>query len=340
MLKVEKVYDSEKRERVLLLNAKGKKIITPTYFPAISRAEHGSSFVELLKLIMVSSYPRVLLSAYDYESIPREHKKRIIGEISNYLRTGGFMLVDSGGFESYWMNDNKWSFQKYSTSIRKMDFDLFFSYDILQTKHSSKDLARKQAVNVTKSARLRKKEFCIPIFHEDGPKRLMPLILEFAHKYPEFSKMIAIPERECGGSMLERASSISQIRDALNANGFSDTVMHILGCGNPLSMATYSYCGADTFDSVDWGTILIEPFEFKIYDIAQVELLKCKCDMCQKMMHQPQSRGLLHNLLFYQNFVLQLQKMIKEDTLKHFLLEFLGPENMRFLRDLAPSAHS
>lgn len=255
-------------------------------------------------------------------------KKKLTGEIANYVRSIGFIMIDSGVFESYWKDNKKWDFKSYASALTKLDSDFYFSYDILPRTQSDAKYFRSTSNYAVRSTKLKKKEYCIPILHNSTPKKLVLFVQKFLREHPDLCDIIAVPERECGNNISERANTIASIRNILNKNGLENSLLHILGCGNPLSMAVYSYCGADTFDSVDWNKVLIEPVDLRIYDIAQVELLKCKCEICQKMQNNPLPRALLHNLLFYQNYVLQLQKMIRENTMRDFLLEFLGSENL------------
>jgi predicted RNA-binding protein len=255
----------------------------------------------------------------------------LFGEISNFLRGGGYMMVDSGVFESYWRNDKKWTFKMYSKSLLKTDFDFYFAYDILPDKLQKKDFLEFTKRYIIKSSKINTKGHCIPIFHARDPRSLLHVMKNFLTQYPDL-EFVSVTEKECGYSFLERANTIRKIRTLLN-NIDHPTVLHILGCGNPISIATYSYCGADTFDSLGWGRYLIEPLGLRIYDISQLELLKCTCKICQKTQVDSKAKALLHNLLFYQKYIIQIQKMIRENTLKDFLLEFIGKENLKSIEN-------
>jgi queuine/archaeosine tRNA-ribosyltransferase len=331
MMQVETVHQPKDLARVLKISTKGKQVTTPTYFPAVSGAEFGARSHELISLVMNESYPRLLISAYDYSRISGATKKKLIGESSHYLRNGGFIMLDSGVFESYWNEDKDWTFKAYENIIPKIESDFYFAYDILPERiDKSEPEYSKSVINYAqKSAKLRPADVCIPIIHGADPKKLVGSVKRFLQQRPELGSFIAIPERECGANLSERAGTITEIRRILNTLNLQQTPLHVLGCGNPISMATYAYCGADAFDSVDWNTILVEPVELRIYDISQTELLRCKCPICKKMKDKPLARALLHNLLFYQDFVLQLQRMIRDSTLRDFLLQFLGEENLK-----------
>jgi queuine/archaeosine tRNA-ribosyltransferase len=331
MMQVEPVHQSKELSRVLRISTKGKQLTTPTYFPAVSGAEFGTRSHELISLVMNSSYPRLLISAYDYSKIGGKDKKKLIGESSHYLRNGGFIMLDSGVFESYWKDDNSWSFKTYQRVIPTIESDFYFAYDILPERSNKSDTEYFKSVtsHARRSASLRRNDVCTPILHGANPKKLLALVRQFIHEYPQLCSFMAIPERECGNNLSERAATISEIRRAMDSENLQQSLLHVLGCGNPISMATYVYCGADTFDSVDWNKILIEPVELRIYDISQTDLLRCKCQICQKMRDVPLARALMHNLLFYQEFVLQLQRMIRDGTLRDFLLQFIGEENLK-----------
>jgi hypothetical protein len=59
---------------------------------------------------------------------------------------------------------------------------------------------------------------------------------------------VAVPKRELGDGLLERARNVVRIRRRLDRLGYH-CGLHLLGTGNPISILEYSLCGADTFGS-------------------------------------------------------------------------------------------
>jgi len=95
----------------------GSKILrTPTYFPAISSVEKFQDIQSLLKFIINSSYPQMLISSFDYHYYFKNDKK-IINNLKKYSKNH-FLFVDSGGYEKYWIN-KKWERKVYEKIIKK-----------------------------------------------------------------------------------------------------------------------------------------------------------------------------------------------------------------------------
>ena len=101
-------------------------------------------------------------------------------------------------------------------------------------------------------------------------------------------------------------------------------MIHILGCGNPASIALFSFAGADMFDSVDWSRWVIDPSSLKFTDISHIEILDCKCKVCISKKFNIPLRAFMHNMLFYQNYLQELRQSISQNTPKKFLDKYLG----------------
>ena len=330
MISIQKLYSTNKNARVLRLSNTDKKLLTPTYFPALSSVEVSIEDIgTLINLIMSSSYPRILISSYDIFKMKPSLLKKTEGEICNYIRSHGFVMLDSGIFESYWKENNSWKFKNYAKIVQKINSDFYFSFDALPLCYpSEQEYIRSVLRYFNRSVSLNEKGCCIPIIHGVNPQRLISLVQKFINDCPDYGNVIAVPERDCGNTFVERANTILNIRRILDKKN-RDNMIHILGCGNPISIATYSFCGADIFDSVDWNRILIEPDELRIYDFVQFEMLSCNCYFCSRIQVDPINRASLHNLLFYQNYVIKIQKMIRDNTLYDFLLYYIGKKVLK-----------
>ena len=163
----------------------------------------------------------------------------------------------------------------------------------------------------------------IPIVHGLTPDHLVSVVRQLLKGEQYVDRTIAVAERDCGQSVIERARTILRIRQLLNDKD-ETTLLHVLGCGNPISLALFAYCGADTFDSLDWLKLTIDRNELKLADFSHLELLNCTCKVCTKSERDSITKTLLHNLLFYQDFVLRLQSMIARETLWDFLVQYVG----------------
>ena len=321
------IHESQKLSRVLEIRLQGKVLSTPTYFPAISSYGVKPPFHELLYLLKFHRYPRVLVSAYDLHHLRGKRRKEALSLLKSY-RKEGFLFMDSGLFESWGKDDKGWNMKSYKSILPQLEFDLYSSFDVYRTgRKSYKEFKEGTYRNLLESSVFLDDTAFFAILHESSPSRLVKLANELVEEHSDLCRNIAVAERDIGKSLLERAETIVALRRILQDNGCY--LLHILGCGNPLSMLVYSYCGADTFDSVDWVRLSIDHNDYSIHDFAHLELLKCECKVCSE---RPYARAqyleklLLHNLMFYQNFVIQLQSLIRNDNLEAYLSEHVGAE--------------
>ena len=297
-----------------------KQLATPTYFPAISRKEIRDAADKFLELVTSSGYPRVLVSAYDYGKTGTSAQRRAVKRLNDYGRRGSIVMLDSGVFESYWREDPRWGFRNYRNSVRSIDSDFFMSFDVLAlTKVTYEEFRKVTLQRILDSSRSTNRSHCIPIVHEKNPSKLVHLVSDLLGRVPRLFASLAVSERELGQTISERCITIMKLRKSLNKHGGG--LLHVLGCGQPISMAFYVYSGADTFDSLDWVLSAFDSQRERLIDRSHFELLECKCEVCKKSRIDPSSRVYLHNLLSYQNYSMKLHSMINQGTLLDYLQE-------------------
>lgn len=324
------VHESAKFSRIVEILENKREFTTPTYFPSISSYGVKFSMRDSLYLLNFHKYPRLLLSAYDlYNSEPIE-KKSLMRIIKEY-QGRGFLFVDSGIYESFWKKDSRWDINCYKNLMEQIRPDIYTSLDVLpgakkgETEEDFRDATFKNALE---SSVFQNDNLFIVILHGSSPEALTSIVREFVTKHSNLCSAIAIAERDCGHSILERISTISEIRRTLNEKN-RESILHILGCGNPLSMLLFSYCGADSFDSLDWLKSVVnpDPKSLLMHDFSHLKLLGCKCRICNGPEHKDAAyleKVLLHNLLFYQNFVVQIQSLIRHDNIETYLRVHFG----------------
>lgn len=324
------IYESQKLSRVLEISINGKTLVTPTYFPAISSYGIEFQFGDLIYLLANYSYPRVLVSAYDLFHAGKGDRRRLL-KILNTFRDKGLFFLDSGAYESSWKDDPKWSLDSYKSLASQVECDFYSSFDFLPIEESKKtdsEFKKRTFHNILASRGISKKGVFVPILHGANPNHLISVLAEFVKRHSDLSSNIAIAERDCGVSILEKARTIIRIRRILNKNDRRN-FLHLLGCGNPLSMLLFSYCGVDSFDSLDWAEHVINRDSLTMTSFSQLELLNCSCRICSKTKRGYTKKALLHNLLFYQDFVMQIQSLIKNNAISGFLSERLDKKVIR-----------
>ena len=307
-----KIIESKKNKfnRILDLDFGNKVLTTPTYFPAISSVEKNKHFTDLARLIIKTSYPQMLISSYDYHYY---FNSKLASSINNYNKKC-FLFVDSGGYESFWNNSKKWNYQLYEKTIKKIKSDFHTSYD--EENDVNKKL-EKTFDNIIDGGSLVPSSQYIPIFHAKNSKLLLKLIKVFLAEYPFAISLLAVREKELGSTILERAKTVYSIRKLINSVG-GDQVLHVLGAGHPTSISLYAYCGADSFDSTDWYTHLLDIKTCNLREMSQLDIINGISPSVGKIKNQS-IRTLVHNLDSYHVLMKKIQAMIKNGNLKKFL---------------------
>ncbi len=311
---------------------RARPMVSPAYFPAVSGARLGSRPIDLIRLIVDSGSPRVLVSAHDIAGMDLRQRNWVSRGVRRYRARGNLVFLDCGVFESYWLRDARWDFAAYSKVVHYIEKDFYAAFDGAVHQPTARASALGfSADHLTRSLSLESESQCALIVHGLNPDRLLKAVVAVVnHVVPGTRKggsssvlMVAVPERECGNNVVERARTIAAIRRQLNRSRIT-ALVHILGCGFPVSIAAYANAGADTFDSTDWSEAAIDWRSLNMTDFALLGTTGCPCMVCAKFKADNLQRGLLHNLLFYQTFCRELQRMIRERTLGDFLLEHLG----------------
>ncbi|HXG13563.1 MAG TPA: hypothetical protein VNK25_00325 [Candidatus Nitrosotenuis sp.] len=328
MLDAKILHKGSYKSRVLQIGIDKKQLVTPTYFPSISSVATRLPLEPLVQSIVRSGYPRLLVSAYDLAGLSRENYNRISRMLDRFSKENNFLLTDSGSFESYWFRDKRWNFKKYKTVVNKIKSDFFTSFDNIPDSHADySDILRLTHQNAKNSSKLMKDNHCITICHGQSPEQIQKLVKKLSTNNSELCRIIAIPERSCGKTLHDKIKTVQKIRNILD-NDKTENVLHILGCGNPLSMALFAMAGADIFDSIDWSRWVVDLRSLGFTDFANLSLTDCMCKVCRMKNMDPILRAILHNLLFYQDFVLELQQSIILKDELNFLRKYVDQKTV------------
>ena len=326
MLDFDVMFKSDGFSQMLAISFDNKTLVTPTYFPAISSFGIKHGIRRLIELVVRQRFPRLLISAYDLHKMKKEVREGIITkELQGYV-DDSFLFLDSGMFESYWLRDSKWTMESYKQIAKKFPFDIFTSLDFFPMVDDVSSGIVSSAIRRIKESRgISNSPGFAPIIHGVNPKALVAMVESIMKKIPNDWSIIAVPERDCGRTILEKANTIARIRRTINENR-ENTILHILGCGNPKSLALFSFCGADSFDSLDWIKYAINPISHSLDDFSYLDYLSCDCRVCTGSERQYEEKVFLHNLTYYQELIKSIQTSIRKDQISEFIEERLGSE--------------
>lgn len=322
----------KKSFRSFKIEDSGKSFETPLYVPATSSTKANRTVFEYIDLIENVGYPAFLVSAYDYCKLKQEDKKSFEKLLSKHNKRGAFFFLDNGNYEAYWYKDGKWTIDGLKTALETVCPDFCFSFDVFWEKGTNSEIYVKDTVTaIAKTAGSQKTGSTVALFHskpELFPKVAGKIVNDIN---PE---IVAVPERELGSSIFERALTIKNIRSELNKKT-SLIPMHILGTGNPISILVYTLCGADTFDALDWSSTFIDPKTGQQLPFSQKDLVNCNCEACRLKQIPYDYQVMTHNLIFYQAFMEKIRKSLESGTEESLLKEYLTDKNVSEVKKIA-----
>ncbi|TPN75447.1 hypothetical protein FJ987_29740 [Mesorhizobium sp. CU2] len=321
----------------LLIGA--QKLDGPVLIPSISNFETQGLAVEAIKLQHALNEPITLVSAHDTAG-----NKDLVDRVIEFRDNNKLVFIDSGGYESSRIGryvDNyskKWDFAAFRQAVTSCPYDLAASYDyFIEESMSAGDYAYKLLDG------MRDHDFIddgklVPVVHLkdfSGARYLsrseaVDIVDRVAIELdPQF---IAIPERELGNGLAQKAELVRAIVDKLRSKG-RRTELHILGCGNPLSFAILANAGIAMADGLEWCRTLVGP-QFHLHHFQQAELFpqpenavyNPMAELIRDEVDSYQTKTLARNLHALQGFAQQVSGAIRAGSMKDFVNANFGPD--------------
>lgn len=252
----------ERNSRIHEVSVGQKKLLLPTFVFSLSGFEtqlHPLDGLQLLGQLPVSA---CLVSAYDLHGKGKNYS----GSLDGILRSDRVLFLDSGNYEATRKDahakrskDPGWCVQHFWEVANSQPWDIVFSYDHPALTGEPAGVADKLLDAYFRDmlhTGLGRTTLC-PIVHaisqNKSPKQRRVDTANLVRWVAEEIRptLVAIPERELGDGLAERMRSVRAIRAALASLAWYQP-LHILGTGNPVSMAALALCGADSFDGLEW----------------------------------------------------------------------------------------
>lgn len=300
--------------RPLELNIGGKALQPPVYFPSISSVKtalHPQDYLQLL-VSLVGINAQFLVSAFDLAAMAQPAAAAKL--LQSARDAGALTLMDSGNYESFWKDaQGRWLQSSFHKVLAGFPCDIAFGFDEQKpptdaAEHAALLVARWKADQAAAGS-------CqiVPIIHGDA--RDLPGLCHVVATKTGVS-MLAVAERRLGDGVIERARSVLAIRNALDQLDCYVAV-HLLGTGNPISIALYSAMGADSFDGLEWCQTVVDHDTGLLYHLSQADFFAKQTAWFDAGLSF-QVRTLVHNLEFYASWMQRLRVAIANETVVDF----------------------
>lgn len=304
----------------------------PVYFPSISSVKTALCPQDYLQLMssLGGLNGQFLVSAFDLAYVDQPQSAQLA--LASARQAGIVTLMDSGNYESFWKNAQaNWKQADFHKMLADFPCDLAFGFDEQQPPANADDhvaliFERWQADQAAAGN-------CqiLPIVH--APANELPALCA-ALATKTGVTMLAVPERRLGDGILERARALKAIRAALNELG-RYVVLHLLGTGNPISIALYSTMGADSFDGLEWCQTVVDHETGLLYHLSQADFFAGQTAWGDDGKLSFQARTLAHNLEFFSDWMRRLRDAVSQDHLPEFCRSNLAPRAFRHVADVA-----
>jgi hypothetical protein len=308
----------------------GINVPVPTFFPAVSSVKSNVQPLDDLMILRAIKYPQFLISAHDVYYANAVQRKRIDTLLRDAIRGGQIVLLDSGNYEAFWREREKWwSSRRLARILRSTPSHLAFAFDELKPQGNSRTLAGRVEFAVLRDHRAARQATVVPIVH--APQNLLPAtIAEVVRRLTPI--LVAVPERELGEGLYQRAAVVAQIRRRLDRLGYY-CCLHLLGTGNPLSILIYAVAGADSFDGLEWCRTTVDYETARLHHLSQWDIFDRQSGLPLRKL--PYRAGaLIHNLRFYSQWMDRIRWAIRAQQEVGLLEKHIPRHAVRRIRPL------
>ncbi|MDR0701830.1 MAG: hypothetical protein LBF61_05365 [Azoarcus sp.] len=314
------------------LTVGARSLPLPVYFPSISSVKTALRPRVYLQLLssLGGLNGQFLVSAFDLADI--EQPQSMQKTLASTRQAGVVTLMDSGNYESFWKNAQAtWKQSDFHKMLADFPCDLAFGFDEQSPPTNANDhiglIAERWQADQAAAGSCQ----IIPIVHANAGE--LPALCAAVAAKTNIT-ILAVPERRLGDGVLERARAVKAIRAALNELG-RYVVLHLLGTGNPISIALYSAMGADSFDGLEWCQTVVDYETGLLYHFSQADFFVGQTVWGDDGKLSFQMRTLAHNLEFFSDWMCRLCDSVKQDRLPEFCRSNLPSRAFRYVADVA-----
>lgn len=342
--KLAKVVDMKHAPKRPVCISNGK-IPLPTLFLSVSSYNTRLEPVDAVKILSLFNTPAILVSAYDLVLSDNHETKTIINDLKEYRNNGGFVLIDSGNYEASRLSDEKWNSEQLKEILTFTPHDWVFCFDKVDEKTQMPSPDKKKSIRQVVDSVKQAQEFTsnpvLPVVHSVKKSKgagyhlrdLPQVIKEVSEQLKP--QLIAVPERELGAGLLDRAKMVQTIREELNQLPFYQP-LHILGTGDPWSITILAAAGADTFDGLEWCRMVVDGssnrlHHYQHYDFFSYQTSMTNYPVVKEALKNKNETGFeslvaFHNLDYFANLMSQLRDYAMKDNMETLITRIIGNE--------------
>lgn len=324
----------------------GERVPLPAIFLSVSSHETQLAPGAAVQALTIQQAPLILVSAYDAVGVRRD--PAMLEALAHYRDEGGLVLVDSGNYEATRLRDTRWSPRDLGEALAELPHDCVFCFDELAPE---RDVGK--AVDQVVAAVERDQAFTaapvFPIVHARAfPRRgfdlaSVPKVLKGVAERLQ-PPLIAIPERELGAGLVARAQTVRRIREELAELPFYQP-LHLLGTGNPWSIAVLGAAGADSFDGLEWCRVAVDHETGRLHHYQHFDFFRYQAELSdspvtKEALRMPSvtfpAKVAFHNLDFYRRLGEKLLAAAAKRDFEALVVGMLGEANTTQLKRAIP----
>lgn len=294
------------------LNVGAVNLAPPVFFPSVSSIKTALLPVDYIRLLAAlnSISGNFLVSAFDLVGLTGDDRDAVAELLNHATKAGRVVLMDSGNYESYWTRSvSKWQHADFHRALKSFSCTLAFGFDERRQSSEAAEHVRLILERQREDVAAADGVPVIPIVH--GHRNELPnLCAEVAEGLAV--SMLSLPERQLGEGVFERVRTVAAIRKALDETG-KYVGLHLLGTGNPLSLALFAQAGADSFDGLEWCQTVVDHGTGALSHLSHADFFFAQTKWGDEDI-RPQLRVLAHNLEFYADWMKRLRTAVHENA--------------------------
>lgn len=282
------------------------RLPTPAFFPSISSVKTTLSPAEYLGTLhaLRDLNRQFLVSAFDLD-------RAVNGDDLAQCLTAArkeevTVLMDSGNYESYWKGaQSAWRQPHFHDVLRRFPCTFAFGFDEQNPPLDEDAHVALVGGRWRQDQQAAGERVIVPIVH--GTAAGLPNLCARIAQETEVP-MVAVAERRLGNGIFERTRSVMALRAALDGLG-RYVGLHLLGTGNPISIALYAWAGADSFDGLEWCQTVVDHETGLLFHLSQADFFRQQTSWGEGGLSF-QASTLAHNLKFYTDWMRHLRQAV------------------------------